>query len=1777
MSEETKAPPAPSASGAGLPLPQLSPDPSSPVEKGLFVGTEGADSNVELLEGVQGSEAGKNEARLEELAGRLSTAFRNAEKGGRDDANMGLSQLNVAENEDSSATAADAKSTGKKGLDIDPEIAEICSKLTEEDLRGILRVRHIESEDCPTRDDLLRRVHETHMHARRGSGTEPTVIQQTALAFVKMNEATKRRKSSFVVNVDLLDPKEYERECDLEMNRLNENASTERCCVRRHLDDVKKHVHRVDKSETLIDQSVLMPEFFSASSNAGAKATIQCRFRLEHVLERENSPNGKAKRREQQKHIYIAGWMEKKGGTTHAFTKDYKKRWFELNPESKILTYFQQEPPEDINRQLVRKGGRRVSEISFERILSLVDSDPNAEGKERAKTDSVTGLTDIEKKEKALEIKRKKLRKGAIDMSVVQLIRPAEVAGCPAHSFELVTGSKDKIIRVWVLAPENKEKQDEWLKALCLLVERSKIHPKYQNYTAKNGNHDDRQKFETVEVDLTDADTVEQVISAAFTKLTAEKKIKMPSERPEEYALKVPKKFDFMTTRKHPLCQYEHVANCLSKGEQAITLELVPPSEIRALLSKMGGSMAEENGGDENPSNEVAGGDEVSSSLLETIKYSIVTKMSGEWVCYKEPKNNQSFFWNRKNGAVQREKPDGFDALQMEENFRDNVLSVEELMKAANKSFDNESFDVSYFGKKFTANGSEFGVIESAKVTREAFDVAHNDVWGGQDNVNFIEASKGSAPAARGKESTEPEERCADDAHRSKLMYQPCLPRRLVRSPVRVRILGLERDNLSSPFYECLRKDGTLVDGTSMLSAVSVRVGFFALGRPLPSGWMETPPIPYIKRKLVNFSATDWIKSKVFMHNMPSTTRAVFQLKGFVKNEKGVEVAVTLASAAVQLSDFNGRMISGKHAIRLWPTKACEPHDIISGPCKAWEFNEPFDDLKHTKSINHPYANNCRLDRLQFKMPTIYVEFDSFRQVVEWPLLYSANPDAIEEDDDPSNIHISKSSWFFLEEPSFIGTKWVKRWFVLSEVAGCLEWFASNTSPQPLGKVFLDDVETAEVEEKSKLQKQGKGSTHKMVKFICISVNTSGSSSSDVKKPKKDRLTDTGKTLYLSGQARYELRTWMDAIAKVGKSRAEGLASGHVQNDTNSTSPVTTQSMIHLTPNTPGTVENYVATNREEWIKVFQGKLKEAKQTLKIFKSTSSGSPRTAKAAKKSTKQDPRNVHSSVASERDIQWEKHADKETVLRVLKTDPLYQLNSAEKATLWTFKEYVKREGFRGLPKLLKSVNWNRSSDVLATMELLPGWQMPEKKQELLQLLDISYQCLPIRKFAVEGIKEMDDSNLAGCLPQLVQALKFDPYDFSELGLLLIERSIMNPLVIGVPFFWCCNVELRHVHCRSRYAMYIHEYKSRCGTQQRVLLERQHMLWAETGLFAKVAFAVYAEKGRGKKQYYKTLHNMLNRIEGSLPPGGFELPFDPRVRVLKPKIDQCRVMSSAKLPLWLTFENADPQGDDVMIMFKAGDDLRQDTMVLQLIEVMDSMWRAEGRQLFMSPYKCMSTWYDGGLLEIVLDSVTTAEIHMQYGGKYSGSFDKSTFSKFIAEHNLGQKEYQAAVDRFIKSAAAYCVATYVMGIGDRHNDNIMVKTNGQYFHIDFGHFLGNVKYQFGIKRERTEFVFTPEMAEVMGGTKAEGFKDFKQECADALHILRDNVSTLINLFLLMVPAGMPELASAEDINYLRDQLDTRIAKQEATDRFEKQLSLALGDVVKKIDNAMHIIKHN
>ena len=86
-------------------------------------------------------------------------------------------------------------------------------------------------------------------------------------------------------------------------------------------------------------------------------------------------------------------------------------------------------------------------------------------------------------------------------------------------------------------------------------------------------------------------------------------------------------------------------------------------------------------------------------------------------------------------------------------------------------------------------------------------------------------------------------------------------------------------------------------------------------------------------------------------------------------------------------------------------------------------------------------------------------------------------------------------------------------------------------------------------------------------------------------------------------------------------------------------------------------------------------------------------------------------------------------------------------------------------------------------------------------------------------------------------------------------------------------------------------------------------------------------------------------------------------------------------------------------------------------------------------------------------------------------------------------------------------------------------MVTKDGHLFHIDFGHFLGNFKSKFGVNRERAAFVFTPEMAFVMGGKnfkKEKPYKEFLRLSKAAFKTLREQAALLENCFTLMVAAG-------------------------------------------------------
>jgi len=243
--------------------------------------------------------------------------------------------------------------------------------------------------------------------------------------------------------------------------------------------------------------------------------------------------------------------------------------------------------------------------------------------------------------------------------------------------------------------------------------------------------------------------------------------------------------------------------------------------------------------------------------------------------------------------------------------------------------------------------------------------------------------------------------------------------------------------------------------------------------------------------------------------------------------------------------------------------------------------------------------------------------------------------------------------------------------------------------------------------------------------------------------------------------------------------------------------------------------------------------------------------------------------------------------------------------------------------------------------------------------------------------------------------------------------------------------------------------------------------------------------------------------------------------------------------------------------------------------MIRLMDKLWKHEGLDLQLNPYGCISTGDEEGMIEVVLNSNTIANITKEAGGA-TAAFRTDPLANWLREANPSESQYTKAVDNFILSCAGYCVATYVLGIGDRHNDNVMCTRDGRLFHIDFGHFLGNFKKKFGIKRERAPFVFTPDFAYVMGGRDSKDFMKFVDLCCKAYNILRKHANVFINLFAMMLSTGIPELTGAEDIGYLREAFSLDMNDEKAREKFTNLIYYSLTTKTTQLNNAIHILAH-
>uniref|UniRef100_A0A4W3JS83 phosphatidylinositol-4,5-bisphosphate 3-kinase n=1 Tax=Callorhinchus milii TaxID=7868 RepID=A0A4W3JS83_CALMI len=524
-------------------------------------------------------------------------------------------------------------------------------------------------------------------------------------------------------------------------------------------------------------------------------------------------------------------------------------------------------------------------------------------------------------------------------------------------------------------------------------------------------------------------------------------------------------------------------------------------------------------------------------------------------------------------------------------------------------------------------------------------------------------------------------------------------------------------------------------------------------------------------------------------------------------------------------------------------------------------------------------------------------------------------------------------------------------------------------------------------------------------------------------------------------------------------------------------------------------------------------------------------------------------------------------------IMERDPLSQLCENEMDLIWTLR-YDCRENFpQSLPKLLLSVKWSKHEDVAQLQALLQIW-IKLCPRDALELLDFNYPDQYVREYAVKCLKEMSDEELSQYLLQLVQVLKYEPYFDCALSRFLLERAQANRR-IGHFLFWHLRSEMHLPATSLQFGLILESYCRGSFTHIKELSKQMEALSKLKAINNLVKLS-YLKVTRTKVK--EVMNTCLKQPVYTEALSDLQSPLNPSVILSKLNVDKCKFMDSKMKPLWILYNNKMSGGEPVGIIFKNGDDLRQDMLALQILRLMDMLWKEAGLDLRIVPYGCLATGDKSGLIEVVSASETIANIQLTNSNvAATAAFNKDALLNWLKEKNTGDA-LDRAIEEFTLSCAGYCVATYVLGIGDRHSDNIMVRETGQLFHIDFGHILGNFKSKFGIKRERVPFILTHDFIHVIQQGKpgnAEKFGRFRQCCEEAYLILRKNGNLFITLFALMLTAGLPELSSVKDIQYLKDSLALGKSDDEALKQFRQKFDEALRESwTTKVNWMAHIV---
>ena len=574
------------------------------------------------------------------------------------------------------------------------------------------------------------------------------------------------------------------------------------------------------------------------------------------------------------------------------------------------------------------------------------------------------------------------------------------------------------------------------------------------------------------------------------------------------------------------------------------------------------------------------------------------------------------------------------------------------------------------------------------------------------------------------------------------------------------------------------------------------------------------------------------------------------------------------------------------------------------------------------------------------------------------------------------------------------------------------------------------------------------------------------------------------------------------------------------------------------------------------------------------------------------------------------------DKERIDKIVQ-DARYNIaNISEEMDLLYKFRYTLTENKKALTKFLLSVRWNIESEVEELSKLLTMWQ-PIDLADALKLLgrEKAFENTIVREYAVNILRTASDEELLTYLLQLVQALRYDPLfksvprspvknsndindndqNLSPLANFLIERGCKS-LTVANFLYWYLKVETRPAQADDDedeacllYQTIFDTFKSRlanCGDDGYMY---NQIIALDKYLSSILSCQVIAKNVNGRKDVkQEALRKELQNQKLNNVPDGMKsvpMPLDPTINLIGLEPTSAKMFASAVYPCVITFFSKPPtiapsstpndednvavapQNKTHKIFVKSGDDLRQDQLIMQMISLMDGLLKKVNLDLKLVTYGILALSKSDGIMEFVTDSECISAILKEH----------KSISNYLRNHNPdknGPYEISPSVmDTFVKSCAASCVVTYILGIGDRHLDNIMMRSNGQLFHIDFGFIFGQDP-----KPLPPPFRFTRHMADAMGGEDSEHYAKFKSYCCQAYNWLRKSANLILNLLSLMADAGINDISKRSNINKVLDVMLSKfrldLTDEQADHFFIGLINESLNALAPRLMEAFHQI---